>query len=180
MNDGNKFKLKLYDKLSFYFNIFCEGLICLKSSQYNQFYEQFKNFSKFYNYNFTNKNYSFCISFKISDKIFNINLTNNNPFDYIKEHYEFSLGKLFLDLFDYREHFIDNKKFNFYLNDNRTNINIYKYIETNNKKVLNSNYKIDYIIFSIFILMIIISYNGNKDVLNKYYQNNYELIELCD
>lgn len=180
MNDGNKFKLKLYDKLSFYFNKFCEGLICLKSSQYNQFYEQFKNFSKFYNYNFTNKNYSFCISFKISDKIFNINLTNNNPFDYIKEHYEFSLGKLFLDLFDYREHFIDNKKFNFYLNDNRTNINIYKYIETNNKKVLNSNYKIDYIIFSIFILMIIISYNGNKDVLNKYYQNNYELIELCD
>ena len=42
MNDGNKFKLKLYDKLLFYFNEFCEGLICLKSSQYNQFYEQFK------------------------------------------------------------------------------------------------------------------------------------------
>ena len=66
------------------------------------------------------------------------------------------------------------------MNDNRTNINIYKYIETNNKKVLNSNYKIDYIIFSIFILMIIIAYNRNKDVLNKFYQNNYELIELCD
>ena len=180
MNDGNKFKLKLYDKLLFQFSERCEGLICLKSSEYNQIYEQFKNFSKFYNYDFLNKNYSFYISFKISDKIFNISLTNNYPLHYIREHDEFSLGQIFLDLFDYKEHIIDNKKYNFYLNNNKTNINIYQYIEMNKEKVLNSYYKIDYIIFSIFILMIILAYNKNKDMLNKYYQNNYELIKLYD
>lgn len=177
INNENRFKINLYDKLLFSYNKYCKGIICLQSSDFKKFQKEFNNFTLNNNYNFTKNNYPFSISFKISDKIFNISL-NGNPYDYIVEDAIFSLGAEFLNLFDYREYNLESKsKVNFYLNKNKTNVHIYK--EINDKNIISySNCNFDLIYFCMFLFLTIFTvlkaYFRNKN-LNVNYFDYYQM-----
>ena len=178
INNENKFKINIYDKLLFRYDKYCNGLICMPSSDFEKFKKQFDNFTLNNNYNFTMNNYSFAISFKISDKIFNISL-NGNPYDYIVKKYGFSLGTKFMYLFDYREYYLGNKyQVNFYLNKNITNVHIYKEIIDDKKNITNSKCNLDLIYFCIFLFVAIFTvlktYNRNKN-LNINYFDYYQV-----
>ena len=178
INNENKFKINLYDKLLYRFEKYCGGFICLQDSDFAKFKKQFDNFTLNNNYNFTSNDYSFSISFKISDKIFNISLYGN-PYDYIVEFYGFALGNKFLKLFDYREYNLENRySVNCYLNKNKTNVQIYKEITDDKNNLTYSNCNFDLIVFCMFLFVTIFTvlkaYNRNKNS-NLNYFDYYQL-----
>ena len=173
INNKNKFKLNLYDQLLFNYDKYksCTGLICLREQDFKKFKEQFNNFTDYYNYNFIKNNYTFSISFKISDKTFNI-ILNGNPYDYIVEDACFSLGEIFLNLFDYREYDLEDKsKVNFYLNKNKTNVYIYP-AKLEDSNIIYSNFNYDFIVFCIVIFLTILTvlktYDTNQNLYIKF------------
>ena len=173
MADGKKLNLKLNEKFesTFEFSEELDAMLCVSKNYYDDFYKEYENYLKNINYK------GFSLSFNIDDKIFNLSNLNGNSFDYITLCNRFILGKKFFELFDYREYNLETKKVNLYLNENK------KYIfekKDDKNKIINSNCKIDIILFCIFMSLTLITFaksytknNGIEFYYNEKYILNY-------
>ena len=164
INDKYKFKVDLYNKLLFSYDMKCPGIICIKSQDFKKFKEQYDNF--LIENNILSKKAT--ISFKISDKIVNFT-TNESPYEYLVEGNIFSLGKKFLTLFDYREYNLENGFVNFYMDKNKSNfVHIYNEKMVDTKTIKYNSCFYDYFIYFIFLFLTIFTfiktYDRNKNL----------------